>query len=352
VKVAVEISALDAGHVGINRWIPLMLSSMTEHGVHVSRIAMPGPFKRLGGLGKYIYFNLYIPALLAFRYSDYDLFIIPNNLSKFLVCPSRKSIYFIHDLIPLEGADHSSSIKRALLKLKYRQIRSARAIFTTTVFVRKQIVRRLDPRSPIYELLGFVDRSLHEVTLPAADECVSLPNPFLLCIGTGEPRKNIDVILHAYALDRDRRLPRLLAFGKSWNNTGHAHILERCRQYRISDRICLLGPVSDGQLALLYGKCLFFIYPSLAEGFGLPPIEAMQFGKRVLVSDLEVFREVLGDSAHYVPTNDPAKMYQALLEMCNTEPALPQQSIDLVYSPAAAARRFLAALRSSITAVP
>jgi glycosyltransferase involved in cell wall biosynthesis len=97
---------------------------------------------------------------------------------------------------------------------------------------------------------------------------------------------------------------------------------------------------------------LFFIYPSLAEGFGLPPIEAMQFGKRVLVSDLEVFREVLGDGAHYVPTNDPAKMYQALLEMCNTKPALPQQSIDLVYSPAAAARRFLDALRSSITAVP
>jgi len=347
-KVAIEVSTLEAGYAGINRWIPLMLSSMSEHAVHVSPIVMPGLCKRLGILGQYIYFNLCIPALLRFRYKDYDVFIIPNNLSKFLICPSRKSIYFIHDLIPLDCADHSSLLKRALLKLKYRQIRSARAIFTTTIFVRKQIVRRLDPPCPIFELLGFVDLSLNDAKSLEVGERISLPDPFLLCIGTGEPRKNIDLILRAYSLDRDRRLPTLLAFGKSWNNIGHANILDRCRQYGISDRIGLLGPVSDGQLGVLFGKCLFFIYPSLAEGFGLPPIEAMRFGKRVLVSDLEVFREVLGDSAHYVPTNDPGKMYQAMLEMCSTQSAVSQQSLDLIYSPAAAADRFLHALRSSI----
>jgi alpha-1,3-rhamnosyl/mannosyltransferase len=132
----------------------------------------------------------------------------------------------------------------------------------------------------------------------------AVPAGFVLAVGTLEPRKNFPRLVEAY-----RRLPEalqtahpLVVVGRSGWRTGPT--LDALRS--LGDRARLLGAVSDGELASLYERCAVFCYPSLAEGFGLPVLEAMSAGAAVLTSDRSSLPEVGGDAVAYADPEDAA----------------------------------------------
>lgn len=125
---------------------------------------------------------------------------------------------------------------------------------------------------------------------------LGIEKPYFLFVGTLEPRKNLERLLIAFSLIpkvyRDK-FTLVIAGGKGW---GGVNIGGLVFKYGIQDSVKLLGYVTDQQLTGLYANAQFLAMPSLYEGFGLPLVEAMQYGTPVLTSDSGSMAEVTGDA--------------------------------------------------------
>ncbi len=146
-------------------------------------------------------------------------------------------------------------------------------------------------------------------------ESFGVEGPFVLAVGTLEPRKNFERLLTAYgelpeALRRAH--PLLLAGGGGWKN---AALTARLAQPELAATVRRLGRVSEDDLIDLYSAAAVFAYPSLAEGFGLPVLEAMACGAPVLTSQGSALPEVTGDAARLVDPTDTGALGAALHEL-------------------------------------
>jgi glycosyltransferase involved in cell wall biosynthesis len=140
-----------------------------------------------------------------------------------------------------------------------------------------------------------------------------LDQPFILAVGTIEPRKNLVGLIDAYTLlpEHVRDRYRLLVAGKiGWRSHAPLAAMES-----LGDRCVYLGCVEDAVLAELYRRCAVFCYPSLAEGFGLPIVEAMRSGAPVLTSDRPASHEVGGDAARYCDPDDATSIAAGLEQL-------------------------------------
>ena len=154
---------------------------------------------------------------------------------------------------------------------------------------------------PVY--LG-VDQSLSSPGRDAINDArrrLGLERPYILSVGTIEPRKNYPLLVDAFEhMKNDVDL--VVAGRPGWR---YEPILERFRSSQKASRIHFLGPVGDTDLAALYAGAEIFAFPSLYEGFGLPPLEAMRCGTPVAASSAGSLREILGDAAVIVPDYEP-----------------------------------------------
>ena len=134
-------------------------------------------------------------------------------------------------------------------------------------------------------------------------------------MGTIEPRKNLLRLLEAYhQLRQDPpAVPRLVfAGGQGW---GVRPVFERVASLGLVESVVFLGHVPDRLLPALYTGAAVFVYPSLYEGFGLPPLEAMACGTPVVVSDTSSLPEVVGDAGVLVDPGDVAALADALASL-------------------------------------
>lgn len=141
--------------------------------------------------------------------------------------------------------------------------------------------------------------------------------PYILFVGTLEPRKNLRRLLQAFSkLVNARSIKENLVIvgGKGWGGSDLAALL---RNLKIEDRVVLAGYVNDSQLQQLYLGARCLVLPSLYEGFGLPVLEAMQFGVPAIVSDAGALPEVTGDAALFIDpqsVNSIARTIEMLMQ--------------------------------------
>jgi glycosyltransferase involved in cell wall biosynthesis len=140
-----------------------------------------------------------------------------------------------------------------------------------------------------------------------------LPEKFILHVGTIEPRKNLARLLRAFA--RAKRAARLshrlvLIGARGWKYTEVDTVIE---QERIQDDVIFAGYVPQAELPLWYRAADLFAYPSLYEGFGLPPLEAMACGTPVVTSNAASLPEVVGDAALQIAPDDEGALEEALV---------------------------------------
>jgi glycosyltransferase involved in cell wall biosynthesis len=140
--------------------------------------------------------------------------------------------------------------------------------------------------------------------LAAVREHYRLPDSFILYAGTLEPRKNVMSLLKAFRLLRaeGRIKESMVIVGKAgWLSD---EIPEFIRRSGLSDRVHLAGYVDREDLPAIYSSARLFVYPSLCEGFGLPPLEAMACGTPVIASNVSAMPEILGSAAELVAPDD------------------------------------------------
>jgi len=135
-----------------------------------------------------------------------------------------------------------------------------------------------------------------------------LPDRFLLYVGRLNLRKNLDNLLRAVPLLNDKTIPLVIVGADDWKKSNHRVII---RKLGIQDRIIFTGAIFE-DLHRVYALAEVFCFPSYAESFGLPPLEAMASGVPVVVSNTTSLPEVCGDAAEYVNPNKPGEMALAI----------------------------------------
>ncbi len=138
-----------------------------------------------------------------------------------------------------------------------------------------------------------------------------LPPEILLFVGTLEPRKNLTTLLRSYALLRQRFDPPPLVVGgpKGWR---HEEVFSLAEELGLQKHVLFPGYIPRDELPLWYNAASLFVYPSLYEGFGLPPLEAMACGTPVVASNTSALPEVVGDAGLLVEPTDAEGMADAM----------------------------------------
>lgn len=182
----------------------------------------------------------------------------------------------------------------------------------------------------LVRLCGVNPKRVHVVPLaadarfvPVRDTAATLARyhidtPFVLYVGTLEPRKNLGLLLHAFAALGDPQVKLVLAGTKGWLCEDVFATVERLG---LAGRVLFTGFVADEDLPALLSGARAFVYPSLYEGFGLPVLEAMQCGTPVITTNVSSLPEVAGDAALLVAPDDVAGLQQALRRVLS-EPGL------------------------------
>ena len=134
--------------------------------------------------------------------------------------------------------------------------------------------------------------------------------PYWLYVGARAYYKNFDCVLRAFAMIAQESEDELLVVGGEKELT--PHLLDFLFRKRLEHRVHLVGRLTDEDLSAAYAGTIGFVYPSFAEGFGIPLLEAMQSGVPVVASDIPVFREVAGDAAEYFDPHSAAGLARTM----------------------------------------
>lgn len=215
-------------------------------------------------------------------------------------------IVTVQDLLPLRLPHLFTRETRAHTRLYLPFVRRATRIITPSAYTRAEVIELLGlPEDRVVAIpLGCAERfAPRAIDREALRRELGIAGPYVLCVGTLEPRKNLATVLRVFqrvSLDvPDAEL--VIAGGRGWRNRAFEEELGRGR---VSERLRVTGFVSDERLAELYAGAACFLYPSLGEGFGLPPLEAMACGAPVVASDRPALDEVCGDTALIAPPQD------------------------------------------------
>lgn len=213
---------------------------------------------------------------------------------------SGRSAVFIHDVLFQTDPDWFTPSERIYFGLMPRLARRARVVLTSSRTEAARIAKA-NPRLPPPVPVGLAVRT--ELRRAESVRPAGVPDEFLLTVGRLNVRKNLDFTLRAALVGGRLSAQRpLVVVGES---DGRAETLAPTARAAVADgAVLMLGGISDGQLAWLYGNAQLFVFLSLDEGFGLPPVEALAFGCPALVSDIPVLRETLGDRVRYVSPRD------------------------------------------------
>jgi glycosyltransferase involved in cell wall biosynthesis len=218
----------------------------------------------------------------------------------------------IHDTVPWSNPEtltpHGVSWHKAMAK---RAQRYADAIVVPTHAVAEQLAEIIDFGDRVRVIGGAVSSKL---TVPVDEDAraaaLELPPEYVLAVGTLEPRKGIDRLIRAMAHPDAPELPLLIAGPEGW---GGVNVSELAASAGLpAERIRALGYLSDADLTVLMDRATVFVYPSLAEGFGLPVLEAMHLGTPVVHTDVPALAEVASDAGVSVALADDVTFVERL----------------------------------------
>jgi glycosyltransferase involved in cell wall biosynthesis len=270
-----------------------------------------------------------VPAALV--RARVDLFHAPH----YVVSPLTRCPYVvtIHDCIHLRFPQYLPNATarvyaRTVMKLSAQR---ARRILTVSNASKEDILHYLDvPASKVEVIYNALDERL--ATPPTAEDLARVRQrfqlmwPFILYTGNIKPHKNVDRLIEAYSILRERGVEdvKLVIIGDEISKFPNLRRL--IHKHQLHQHVRFHGFVPDATLAALYRLAAVFVFPSLCEGFGLPPLEAMAAGVPVITSNVSSLPEVVGDAAVLIDPTDASAIADAMARVLGD----PTLSADLV----------------------
>lgn len=226
-----------------------------------------------------------------------------------VTCPL---VVTIHDLIPLTFyADALSARMRVFYRWNLRRALSSAAVITVSDAAKSEILAHApQAASNLYVIPNGVEFASSSDIEPLAR--LGIQQPYILYAGSYEPRKNIETAFRAYGQLLNAGLShRLVAIVEA--QSGHARtVVERLAALSLGDHTRLVSGLDDAEIRALYTHASALCFPSLAEGFGFPPLQAAACGVPVVAADLPSTRETMGDHVLYVDSRDAHALAGAL----------------------------------------
>ena len=233
-----------------------------------------------------------------------------------------KTVFTCHDLVFLRFPEHRGK-KLSNYYLKRHQIacRNSQKIIVPSLSTKNDLGNFLKiPPEKIVIIGEAADEKFKvikdkKITRKIISKYFDPEISYFLSVGTLEPRKNLAKLVEAFA-----RLPnailkkyRLVLVGaQGWNNQ---NLLKTINNLNLKDKVIFPGFVSDEDLPYIYNQAAIFIYPSLYEGFGLPPLEAMACGTPSICSNISSMPEVVGKAGILINPNDEEEINQAIKKL-------------------------------------
>jgi glycosyltransferase involved in cell wall biosynthesis len=232
----------------------------------------------------------------------------------FSPCPFLVTVY---DLSFLHYPGSFRLWNRLYLSLFTRiSVKKARRVIAISENTKRDLVKLLgvDERKVRVTYCGYDEslRPLPEAEVEEFRRRKGLPERFILFLGTIEPRKNLVRLLEAFSKIKGEGVKLVLAGGLGW---GYRPILASVERLNLKEDVLLPGFVPPEEKVYWYNAAEVFVYPSLYEGFGLPPLEAMACGTPVVASKAASLPEVVGDGGVLVDPLNPDAMAEALLRL-------------------------------------
>lgn len=297
-----------------------------------------------------------LSTVTPFRRIAWEQFIAPKLLRQeqldllhgmAFVAPLRSPCPTVITIFDLSFVRFPTAFKpgnRLYLRMMTRiSARKARQVIAISESTRRDVIAWLNlPSERVQTVYCGIDRSfqpLPQAKVAAFRHGRGLPERFVLFLGTIQPRKNLVRLVDAFAdliAQDDTRMADLhlvIAGGKGWLSEP---VFARVEELGLADRVHFPGYVPEEEKRLWYNAAACFCYPSLYEGFGLPPLEAMACGVPVVSSNVSSLPEVVGDAALTVAPDDTSALAEALRRVLVD----PELSAELARRGQARAMRF------------
>jgi len=256
--------------------------------------------------------DLFILPFYSNRYG-LDALLYQNFISPF---DKAKRIAYIHDVLFLSNPEYYTIFERLYFApLRFLTKRSD-AIITVSEEEKNRLLQYgfSDDAEKIVVAYHGVDDSfmprekIPTATLEEARQKFDIPDRFLLFVGRLNLRKNVDNLLRAIPLLEDKTIPLVIVGADNWKKSNHEVIINTLG---IQHRVHFTGAIYK-ELGAIYAMGTVFCFPSYAESFGLPPLEAMASGIPVVVSGTTSLPEVCGKAGNYVDPNNPVDIAQKI----------------------------------------
>lgn len=263
-----------------------------------------------------------------------DIFHVPHFAAP--VNQRCKTIITIHDLIHIKFAKDYSFFH--LIYYNYfvkKAINNASHIITGSEFSKNDLIKWSVPADKITVIYNGIDTSRFKLNNTRFSSTEGLSplfknSPYILYVGNYKPHKNIHTLIKAFAIlcqDKDFNY-KLVLVGQI-----PKYVKELIFYYGIFKKVHITGIIDDDLLPYVYSNAQLFVFPSLYEGFGFPPLEAMACACPVIASKLASLPEILQDAAYYaepIIAEELAKKIDKLLKNTDLQNELKQKGLSLV----------------------
>lgn len=236
-----------------------------------------------------------------------------------------KSIITIHDLYFLIRPEHTNFMTKLILPREARHaVRRCDAIIADSESTKRDIIENLGVDAEKVKVVYLAARPEFRVLsdaqiLSAIRAKYTNNHPYILFLGTLEPRKNLVSLIQAFAMvKRTGNFPHklILAGRRGW---GYEDIFAEIERQNLSQEVIVPDYVENADIVGLYNAAELFVYPSLYEGFGLPVLEAMACGTPVITTNISSLPEVAGDAGVLVAPDDVGGLAQAMVRVISDQ---------------------------------
>lgn len=272
----------------------------------------------INGRNKLIFNQFLLPLKLFGIRADYYFF--PSFPAPFFFF-RKNAITTIHDMGMWDSPSNNKAYMIWYFKIMYwKAALGNKRIITVSEFSKSRIKtilkKKFEQINVIYNGLSdcFTKFEYDDGENNRVIKSLKLPKTYILCLSTIEPRKNMRLLLEAYdELLREKRIDidLVLAGRKGW---AVDNLLNGISNYTLK-RVVFTGFIDDDQLPYVYRNAKLFVFPSVYEGFGIPPLEAMSMGVPVISSNTSSLPEILGDAAIYFKSRDKEDLKQKILQV-------------------------------------